>query len=107
MATFSESEKTSLIGILDIDALELDARLDYYASNITDSMKTRALALITEWNTGDTARDAVKIHPNLRNFGSEINPSETRRMIQKELARLVFCSDIVGGFSMNISLGRG
>lgn len=96
MATFDATQIAKLVKILRIDAITLAERLSVYANSISTEMKTEAVALITEYETGTTARNITRINPNLKNFGAEINPSDLRSLIKGELAQLLFCTDLIG-----------
>ena len=96
MATFTNTEKASLIEILEIDPVDLDDRLTYRETSITAEMKTKALAWIAIYNTGDVSTDVTKIIGLPKNFGANINPAELRQLIAKKLGLLVCCVDLIG-----------
>jgi hypothetical protein len=107
MAVFTATQKAKLVKILDVDPILLGDRLDYYASNISDEMKTEVEDLLDEWDTGTVARNITRIRANMANFGAEINPSDLRALIQKELGRLTFCTDLIGGAGNQFAIYRG
>ncbi len=99
MATFDATQIAKLVRILQIDAVTLTDRLDFYASSISNEMKTEVESLIAEYEAGTVSRNVTKIHPNLKNFGAEINPSNLRSMIKGEIANYLFCTDLLGANS--------
>ena len=96
MATFTNTEKASLIEILEIDPVDLDDRLTYRETSITAEMKLKALAWIEVYETGNVSTNTTRIIGLAKNFGANINPAELRQLIAKKLALQVCCVDLVG-----------
>jgi hypothetical protein len=86
MAEFDASQITDLAEILGTNSDVLDAHLDYYASVITDSDKTKVLSLVTSWQAVTSYQS---IDAKDRNFGVNYSPAAHRNELASRIARLV------------------
>lgn len=84
--------------ILGVNSMELDARLSYYAPEITTAVETQVIAEIARW-TGGAGADFVAIEPNTKNFGAKIDPELEKQDIRKNIGLMVYCSDLIGSSS--------
>jgi len=73
MSTFTEAQITDLAEILSTNSDVLGDHLEYYASVISDSDKTRVLELVTEWQAVSTTDMVTTIEPKDRNFGVRVS----------------------------------
>jgi hypothetical protein len=95
MATFTDEQKANLVDILEIDIITLDERLTYRADNITEAIKTKALAWVTVYTTGTVSTDTTRILGLEANFGADIDPNRLRALIKRKLAVHLFCTDLI------------
>lgn len=105
MATFTEAEISDLCEILECPSNYLAARLDFYASQITDSDKTKVLAKVDEWTTA--GGNFTAIMPTEANFGAKINPNDAKAQIRRQIAQMIYCGDMVSSGGSQIRLERG
>jgi hypothetical protein len=87
MATFDESQVTSLAEIFGQTSDYMGQWLDVRASIITDADKTAILADITSYQAVED--DNVFVQPNVKNFGAEISPSQKRSLIKNRIGALI------------------
>ena len=87
MATFDESQVTSLAEIFTTNSSVMGSYLSMLTHSITDSDKTAILADITAYQAIED--DNVSIDPRERNFGARINPSSKRSTIKNRIAGLI------------------
>ena len=97
MATFDESQITDLSEILGTNSDVLGAHLEYYASVISDSDKTRVLELVTEWQTVSTTDMVTTIEPKDRNFGVRVSGGAKINSIVSRIAALLQFETLSGG----------
>lgn len=93
MATFTAQQVTDIAEVLCSNSLLVAERLTYIKDQITDTDKTKALALITEWQTAST--DYTRVHPKEKNFGAEINPNDKKSSLVQRIANLLYCTDLL------------
>lgn len=67
--------------------------LRYYEAKITAEVETQVGELIDEYFSNNVNRNVTKISPNDKNFGAGINPEDTRNLIRKEIASLLYLTD--------------
>lgn len=89
MSTFTESQITDLAEILGTNSDVLGDHLDYYASVISDSDKTRVLELATEWQAISTTDMVTTIEPKDRNFGVRVSGGAKINSITARIASLL------------------
>lgn len=96
MATFTESQISSLAGIFEVPSDTLSEWIGYSAALVTESDKTNVLAKITEWET--IGSDFTKIHPMERNFGAEINPSDSKATLKRQVAAWLHITELLADY---------
>jgi hypothetical protein len=87
MATFDESQVTSLAEIFGQTSDYMGQWLDVRASIITDADKTAILADITSYQAVET--DYVDIMPNIGNKGAKLSPDKQRSLIRNRIGSLI------------------
>ena len=95
MATFNATQISQLVRIFQIDVNTVTDVLFYHEPSISDEMKTDALDLIAEYFNGTTSRDTAKFYPLTTNKGFNDDPVRLRNLIKRELASLLFLTDLV------------
>lgn len=104
MATFTDSQITDLCEILETNSDFLGQHLTYVGSLITETDKTKILLKVTEWVTAGAK--FTDIEPKERNFGAKIRADRQKTQIRKQLAALLYATDIFGGMTSGMSQGE-
>lgn len=93
---FSATEKDTIAEMFGIDTDVLGRHLLLVESNLSAETYTRIRADLVTWAAN---RDNfVKVHPNMANFGAEINPAEIRNAITMRTAKaLTYNTDLLAG----------
>src|SRR5688572_31965903 len=102
MATFDAAQITDLAEILGTNSDVLDDHLDYYASLITESDKTKVLARVVEWQAIDG--NFAWFSPTESNEGFNLSPGQQRTKLASWIAQLLQWPYVSSGQS---SLIRG
>jgi len=87
MATFDESQITSLARIFGTNSDVMGLHLDLYAGIITDADKTAILLDVTAY--GLVQDNDVSIDPKERNFGARIGADTKRSLIKQRIGGLI------------------
>jgi len=87
MATFTESQITDLAVILGTNSDYLSQHLDFYASVITDSDKTKVLALMSQYDGFDNRY--IAFTPTESNEGLNMNLSNAVGDVESKIAKLL------------------
>lgn len=96
MATFTEAQITDLAEILSTNSDVLGDHLEYYASVISDTDKTRVLELVTEWQAVSTTDMVTTIEPKDRNFGVRVSGGAKINSIVARIAALLQFEMVAG-----------
>lgn len=85
---FTEKEELDICRVLGVSPLTLKAHLIELGDDLTDTVEEEVLAELERWASG-AGSDFVRVHPKERNFGAEINPSDERADIKRNIAILL------------------
>lgn len=106
MATFSATQITDLAEILETNSSTLGDHLALYAAVISDTDKTRVLALVTEWQSVSTTDMVTTIEPKDRNFGVRVSAGAGTSSVARRIASLLQWTTTVTS-SSQVVLERG
>lgn len=84
----SEVNKLHISKIIGVSPRDLDIHIASLGGYLTAEVETQVIAEITRWTTG-AGSDFTKVHPRERNFGAEINPSDAKADIRKNIMTLL------------------
>lgn len=88
MPEFTEVQRIAIVEILEINRASLESQIVFLGSRVTQAVIDRVQVLTTSWNGGIGSK-FVKIRPNTRNFGAEIDPDAAREQIRTSIANLL------------------
>lgn len=102
----TESQKLKLAQILGTDYITVNDQIfNLGTSYITAEVETQLIAQITRWEAG-AGTEFVSIEPNTANYGARIDPELEKNDIRKNVANLLYLTDIFFG-SGQVRLVRG
>lgn len=101
---FTETELNSIVKITGVSRITLDSVLDNYAVYLTAEVYTDVRAELTRWDT--YGAKFVRLNPTESNFGVETNSNDAKSDIRKNIATLLFLTDVYGYGSQSM-LVRG
>ena len=92
---FTEAQKLKICRITGVTSDLLEDVLSFRAAAITAEVESQVGDLITEYFANGVNRNVTKIRPNLKNFGADIDPNDTRAQIKGEIATLLYMTEVV------------
>lgn len=93
----TESQKLKLAQILGTDYITVNDQIfNLGTSYITAEVETQLIAQITRWDAG-AGTEFVSIEPNTANYGARIDPELEKNDIRKNVANLLYLTDIFFG----------
>lgn len=93
----TEANKLKLAQILGVDYIMVNDQIYNLGSTyITAEVESMLLAEIDRWDAG-AGNDFVSVEPNTANYGARIDPSLEKADIRKNIANLLYLTDLVGG----------
>lgn len=88
--TFTAAEVTDLAEILQTNSDVLGLHLMLFAGVITETDKDKVLGLVEKWNAeGGVGNQFVKVLPNDKNFGADIDPEREKSDIRAAISNLL------------------
>jgi hypothetical protein len=108
MAEFSEAQQIAITEVLGITRDSLTSQLVYLGERVTQGVIDRIQEHLDSWDAG-IGTNYVRVHPNLKNFGAEINPDLARDAIRSNIGNLLEFSSwgSGGGDHDTVYLERG
>lgn len=93
----SETQKLKLAQILAVDYITVNDQIfNLGATYITAAVETLLLEQIDRWDAG-VGSDFVSIEPNTANYGAKIDPNMEKADIRRNIANLLYLTDLSGG----------
>lgn len=105
---FTEAQRNKIAKILRITPDTLYYHLTSGAFELTAQRQADVLAEVTLWDAGAGGK-FTRVHPNLKNFGAEIDPEDNKRAIREAIAGFLERPEwaTTGGSAMTFELVRG
>lgn len=101
----TESQKLKLAQILNTDYITVNDQIFNLGTDyITAAVETLLLAQIARWDAG-VGTDFVAIEPNTANYGAKIDPNLEKADIRKNIANLLYLTDLLGNGQMILVRG--
>ena len=101
----TESQKLKLAQILGVDYITVNDQIfNLGTAYITPAVEEELLNQIDRWDAG-IGSDFVSIEPNIANYGARIDPKLEKADIRKNIANLLYLTDLLPFGS--VSLMRG
>ena len=105
MATFSESQISGIATVLKSNSRDVKAIVDFYASQITESDKTKVEDLLSRWETANLK--FTSILPTESNRGVKIEAEKEKNEIRQQIANLTFTTSLINASNGQFRLVRG
>jgi hypothetical protein len=88
---FTENELLRIARMSGITYVELYEHITFASSvYITAEVETQAREILDEYESNNVNRKTTRIKAMESNFGAEINPSELRNLLKREMASLLY-----------------
>ena len=101
----TETQKLKLAQILNTDYITVNDQIFNLGTDyITPAVETLLLEQIDRWDAG-VGSDFVAIEPNTANFGAKIDPHLEKADIRRNIANLLYLTDLIGGGQMVLVRG--
>jgi hypothetical protein len=78
---------------------EVNEQVTYIGDRLTATVETQVEGLLTEWEASSTNRDTTVVRARDRNFGAELDPDKLRNILRREMAALLYFTDLSFGGS--------
>jgi hypothetical protein len=101
----SETQQISICQILQITPFALEYQIANLGSRLTAAMETAIQTEIDRWDDGAGAKFA-RVRPNLKNFGADVDPSDTKADIRSNIAVLLEMPEWGSSGAVEFSLSR-
>lgn len=102
----TESQKLKIAKILGVTYIEVQEQVTYLGStHLTSEAEAQIGEEIERWET--VATDYTNIRPNVKNFGAEINYNDQKSDIRKNLATLLYFTELMKSSGITSRVMRG
>lgn len=106
MPEFTETQQIAITEILGITRDSLTSRIVYLGGRVTQAVIDRVTVHLANWDDGIGAEN-IRVHPNVKNFGVEINPELAKEQIRAAIGNLLELSGWASSGNDEVYLERG